>query len=363
MIFFRKFCSNQNFHIYKGNTNFDTGMTSAVKNSSKESPELLRSLPVKRRKAESGGAVFVSGVNPTDQNGVSECFHKVSTSMYVSLAPVYTLNPVEGIKSQHLDPLIMSYFASAGGVVLAHYNLRLYGQQPHSKDVKSPAKTQEPVIAKIMYDSPFAFLWISVDLLVWKPVAGDVVEGWINLQSPSHIGLLIHDTFNATIKRDVIPAEWTFVPNQEDQNSEAENATAEGEEGSTVAQAIDQFPKSLGYWVDENGKKIDGKLKFTVRHFNVSGRTVSVQGTLLAPGTIREDLTRYNAHKDIKDQDVFDEFSIPATIGTESKKNNKHITFDNEDSQSKDETKSDEVDSSNSSEYEDAHESLDVDKT
>lgn len=340
-------------------------MTSAVKNSSRESPELLRSLPVKRRKAESGGCVFESGVNPTDQNGVSECFHKVSTSMYVSLAPVYTLNPIEGIKSQHLDPLIMTYFASAGGVVLAHYNLRLYGQQPHSKEVRSPDKTQEPVIAKIMYDSPFAFLWISVDLLVWKPVVGDVVEGWINLQSPSHIGLLIHDTFNATIKRDVIPAEWTFVPNQEDQNGETGNTPAEDEEGSTVAQAIDQFPKSLGYWVDENGKKIDGKLKFTVRHFNVSGRTVSVQGTLLAPGAIREDLTRYNSHKDKKNQDAFDEFSIPATIGTESKKNNKHITFDNEESHSTAQanTKADEVSSSDSSEYEDAHESLDVDKT
>ena len=150
--------------------------------------------------------------NPVDDKGLSQCFHKVSTTIYVSLAPVYTQNPTAGIKSQHLDPLLMTYFPSVDGVVLSYSNLRLLG-----KDEDLSVQAGETVMAKVMYDSPFAYLWIAVDFLVWRPQAGDKVEGWVNLQSPSHIGLLIHDTFNASIKRDAIPSDWYFEPLQADE--------------------------------------------------------------------------------------------------------------------------------------------------
>jgi DNA-directed RNA polymerase I subunit RPA43 len=217
---------------------------------------------------------------------ISECFHKVSTSLYVSLAPMYLNNPIAGIQAQHLDPLLMTFFPAAGGVVLAHYNLKLSGQSkyPSSGDM---------VAAKVMYDSPFAFMWVSVDLLIWMPRPGDVVEGWINMQSPSHIGLLIHDIFNASIKRDAIPRDWQFVPNQEDEEPIGEN----GEDSNVEKMLRDS--RSMGYWVDGQGKRIDDKLRFTVKVFNVSGRTVSVQGSLLKPGAVREDLTKPDATVDL----------------------------------------------------------------
>lgn len=247
--------------------------------------------------------------NPLDSEGISECFHKISTSLYVSLAPVYALNSVAGIKAQHLDPLIMTYFSAVGGVVLAHLNLRVSGhEEPNGLEESS-----EPVVAKIMYDSPFAFLWITVDFLVWKPQPTDVLEGWINMQSPSHIGLLIHDTFNATIKRDVIPIDWTFVPNQADEEEEEDLALAnsvdravaemEKEESETAKNErknLFQAPKSLGYWLDGQGKKIEGKIRFSVKSFNVSGRFVSVQGSLIDPSSIPEDLTKQSTNKQHK---------------------------------------------------------------
>lgn len=258
--------------------------------------------------------------NPLDSEGISECFHRISTSLYVSLAPVYALNPVAGIKAQHLDPLLMSYFAPVGGVVLGHLNLRLSGQDEATGAEKE--KNSQPVFAKVMYDSPFAFLWISVDFLVWKPQPKDVLEGWVNLQSPSHIALLIHDTFNATIKRDAIPTDWEFIPNQADEEEEedlalassVDRAVAEMEKENNEAaknerKSLFRDPKSLGHWIDGQGKKIEGKIRFSVKSFHVSSRFVSVQGSLLAPDAVPEDLTKQSTskqHKRFNDNETYD---------------------------------------------------------
>lgn len=248
--------------------------------------------------------------NPINAEGISECFHKVSTSLYLSLAPVYALNPVAGIKAQHLDPLLMTYFQPAGGVVLAHFNLKVTGNEEPSQNSTKEDEAQ-PVLAKVMYDSPFAFLWIQVDFLVWKPQPQDVVEGWINMSSPSHIGLLIHDTFNATIKRESIPNDWVFIPNQADEEGEEEedlalansvdNAVATLEKDEQAKQLSTSFRdhKSLGHWQDGLGKKIEGKIKFTVKSFLVTGRFVSIQGSLVA-GTVPEDLTKQSEPKQHK---------------------------------------------------------------
>ena len=68
----------------------------------------------------------MQSTNPKDGNGLSECFKTVSTSLYVSLAPVHLQNPINGIKQQHLDPLIMTYFTKAKGIVVAYSNIKFW---------------------------------------------------------------------------------------------------------------------------------------------------------------------------------------------------------------------------------------------
>lgn len=284
-------------------------------------PELLKSVPLKRQRKISSNK-FTVVKNPLEAEGISECFHKISTSLYVSLAPAYTHDPIEGIKSQHLDPLLMTYFPAAGGVVLAYYNLRLFGN-PSDEASDLP---QKPLAAKIMYDSPFAFLWVSVDFLVWKPQPKDKIDGWVNIQSPSHIGLLIHGTFNATIKRDLIPFDWNFIPNQSDEEDELALTTLVNrvpadllEEGKKPSNndrdSLFRNPKSTGYWVDSHGIKIEGKLSFTIKSFNVSGQFVFVQGSLLSPTTVQKDLSKirnffHPSHKRNTTEEVSEDSAI-----------------------------------------------------
>ncbi|SCU84544.1 LANO_0C01662g1_1 [Lachancea nothofagi CBS 11611] len=201
--------------------------------------------------------------NPVDESsGVSKCIVQVPVSMYVSVAPTYLGEPNKGIKRQHLNPMIMKYSSDVGGVVLGYENLDIKDASPDDED-------QSTKLVKMTPDTPFGFTWCSVDLYVWQPQVGDVIEGWIFIQSPSHIGLLIHDAFNASIKKTSIPAGWTFVHNEDvDSNSDGDNGTP----GQT---------RSLGHWVDEDGQHLEGKLKFSVRNVYTTGKVVSLEGSLL----------------------------------------------------------------------------------
>lgn len=219
-----------------------------------ETQEVLKSIALKRK-------------NPINTDtGISECFHKVSTSMYVSLAPMFSQKPVAGVKSQHLDPLVMRYFAPAGGVVLSHYNLKLY---------KRGGDPEAQTMGKFLTESPFTFMWISTDLLVWKPQAGDKVEGRVNMQTPSHIGLLIHDTFNATIKYAHIPEDWFFTPFSDEEQEQQQEQGGDGKKS--------KMRQSMGYWSDAAGNRVGGKLEFAIRSVN-TGKLVYLNGSLVEDG-------------------------------------------------------------------------------
>lgn len=237
-------------------------------------------------------SIIPKSSNAVGDDGLSQCFQKVTTQMYVSLAPKHLHNPINGLKAQHLDPMIMTYFPKARGVVLAYSNITL-----SDDNITTDSDNNVITIAKIEGSSPFTFLWITVDLLIWRPLAGDVLEGYIYMQTASHLGLLIHDTFNASIKKYNIPNDWRFVPNQEDElNDDSTNF------------------KSFGYWVDENDTKVEGKLRFTIKSMQTSGKVVSAEGTLIKPG----------AEKDSQP------ISRERRSSTSSQAKSKHMKFDDD---------------------------------
>ncbi|CCD25205.1 DNA-directed RNA polymerase I subunit RPA43 NDAI_0E03880 [Naumovozyma dairenensis CBS 421] len=222
--------------------------------------------------------------NPIDEeDGISNCMVRIPVSLYVSLAPMYMNNPLQGIMKQHLNPMVMKYNSTVGGVVLGYENLKICDMDPTNDE------TSDEKLIKLTPDTPFGFTWCEVDLYAWQPHVGDIMEGYIFIQSASHIGLLLHDAFNASIKKNNIPEDWTFISNDEEYIAETsrtddgdKNENNNGNEGNNNngIQGNSYVNRSLGYWVDANGSRIDGKLKFTVRNVHTTGRVVSVEGTL-----------------------------------------------------------------------------------
>jgi DNA-directed RNA polymerase I subunit RPA43 len=204
-------------------------------------------------------------------------YHLTTASLYLSLAPRYSyypektfshlfsrsasneqaahlrsLSPITGVQKHHLDPLLMTYYEPVDGVVIAYDNIRF-----------------ESECGRINAEAPYPHVWTTVDLLVWRPTKGMVLQGWVNLQSASHIGLLVDNTWNVSIPMARIPEGWKYIEN---------DAATEG--GMEVDEA-EQAAAAEGVWVGEKGKRVEGLLRFVVESVKAGGSIFIMEGSLL----------------------------------------------------------------------------------
>ncbi|KAL6935395.1 related to DNA-directed RNA polymerase I subunit RPA43 [Hanseniaspora guilliermondii] len=174
-------------------------------------------------------------------NHSKDLFYSIKTKLYLSLAPMYINNPIEGIINQHLNHKIMKYDSNINAIIIGFKNIKI----------------QEDLL-KLNFESPFVFLYCYVDFIVWNPKRNDVIKGYPFIQSESHIGFLIHDLFNCYIKLQDIPETWKFIYNEDSSND------------------------NIGYWVDHNEEPINGKkINIKVKQLKTSGKMVSIEGSLI----------------------------------------------------------------------------------
>ena len=193
-------------------------------------------------------------------------YHLVTVSLYLTISPRYSYwsaggspeqSPIAGVRKDHLDPMLMSHFEPVDGVVLGYNNVRF-----------------ESDTARIVAESPFARAWVTVDLLVWRPRRGMLLQGWVNLSSASHMGLLVENTWNVAVGREKIPADWTWT---EGEGGRADEVGVDADDDGGDA-------PSEGYWVDGSGEKVAGLREFKVDGIKAMGHMVSMEGSLLGMG-------------------------------------------------------------------------------
>ncbi|KAK6345017.1 hypothetical protein TWF718_006958 [Orbilia javanica] len=204
---------------------------------------------------------------------ISSPYTLTTASRYLSISPAYSATPQIGIQRDHLDPLVFKYDSTLDGVVLLHQNLRF----------------QSPT-AKILGESPFAFVWCLVEFMLWKPTVGMVLEGYVNNVSPSHLGMLYGNVFSVSVTQAGIPEDWKFVAAKEDDASVAGEAEDESypidggkrrERQRQVggADPIEGLTRAMGRWFDSEGCEIEGLRKFVVTAVKAEGGMLSLEGS------------------------------------------------------------------------------------
>ncbi|RDW62602.1 hypothetical protein BP5796_10904 [Coleophoma crateriformis] len=192
-------------------------------------------------------------------------FHVQTSSMYLPLAPVSQKFPVEGLCAEHISPLILTYYPPFSGVILSYSNARL-SEHPYGNDGNT-------TLLKSIDEYAVSWCWLTAEFLLFKPEKGAELEGYINLQNEGHLGLVCWNLFNASIERQRLPSDWRWVGVQDEENEEDAQA------GETYAE------DGIGYYVDADGKKIEGTIKFKVREIESSHDRergfLSIDGTML----------------------------------------------------------------------------------
>jgi len=192
-------------------------------------------------------------------------FHMQIASLFLPLAPVSQKFPIEGICAEHLSPLILTYYPPFNGVVLAYNNPRL-SERPFEDDGHT-------TLLQNIDEYAVSWAWVTADFLLFKPEKGAWLEGYINLQNEGHLGLVCWNLFNASIERKRLPKDWRWVGVED-----LSTGNADGE-GQTYAE------DGIGYYVDEEGNKIEGNVRFRVKEIESSHDRergfLSIDGTML----------------------------------------------------------------------------------
>ncbi|KAI8325016.1 hypothetical protein GQ54DRAFT_36962 [Martensiomyces pterosporus] len=228
---------------------------------------------------------------PTPIDGTG--FIETTTRLTVTLAPIYSRDFWAGVH-ETLNSMLLHFVPQVRGVVLSY------------SKVKPLSDT-----ALLFNDSPYGQLEVSARLLLWRPISGMSVNGCINVQSPDHIGLLLWDTFNASIPASFIPKdryEWrpfdddeivarAASARQEEPSASEGHSTGEEEDGSEEeahsAAADDQAASKdrdfsgskfgSGEWVIKGTSQsigTNGSLEFVIVDVIRANEVLSVTGAL-----------------------------------------------------------------------------------
>ncbi len=253
-------------------------------------------------------------------------FFSQTVSLYEAVYPVGWAEPVTSCEYQYLRHLQNKYVPSLRGVLMDYKNVTL-GAEPTR--VGATKNDEMPTTLKSQREYAVGFGWITADVELFVPSRGAWMEGSVNLQTEGHIGVVCFGKFNASIEARRLPPSWKWVSN--------EDPEAEGmeETGSVVApdeHGVVHQIHSTGFWVDANGDKIKGKIRFRIRNYDVgsSGETtyLSLEGTMLDKAAeknlVKEEARTIQARRNNKGSRVIErrrvpEFSMTTFMSEEAK--------------------------------------------
>ncbi|KAH6627284.1 hypothetical protein B0J18DRAFT_409475 [Chaetomium sp. MPI-SDFR-AT-0129] len=223
-------------------------------------------------------------------------FFTQTISLYVPFFPVGFDKPLSNVAAQHLDPLLNHYSPLLRGVLLSYANLNL-SDRPAKASTIHPPTDQTPALLHSIDEYAVGFGWLTFDAELFVPSRGKWMEGVVQLQSEGHIGVVCWNRFNASIEAKRLPQGWNWVdiaksgaklrasPASEGNGAELETQEEEEDmlDGEEL-QVVEQI-HTTGYWVNEKGKKVSGKLRFRIKNFDVGQAGdygyLSIEGTCL----------------------------------------------------------------------------------
>ncbi|KAF4626275.1 hypothetical protein G7Y89_g11887 [Cudoniella acicularis] len=197
-----------------------------------------------------------------EQSSDSSPFHIQTSSLFLPLAPISQQYPLEGLCAEHLSPLLLTYYPPFEGVLLSYHNARI-SEKPFA--VISTSSTSTTTLLQNIDEYAVSWAWVTAEFLLFKPEKGAWLEGYVNLVNEGHIGVVCWNLFNASIERKRLPEDWKWVG--------VEIMEGEG------------YSEGAGYFIDGEGKKVDGMIKFQVKAIEKSHDRergfLSIEGTML----------------------------------------------------------------------------------
>lgn len=254
-------------------------------------------------------------------------YNLTTATLYLPLSPISisATHALASLLAEHLSPLLLTYYPPLKGVVLAYSNASISSSPPTgSTSSKNDPNPQPLTLATTANEYGVLYVYLTATFLVFRPQRGQVLEGWINVQSEGFLGAVFLNLFSVGIERKRLPTDWKWIPPGDDEQSaeerkknkssiasatasedesEAPKFDAEKEHFNPVTLASDENPladtlnqdpadevdSAEGYFQSVSGHRVRGTIRFRVVDVDVIPGTdrdrgfLSIEGTMLSP--------------------------------------------------------------------------------
>ena len=201
-------------------------------------------------------------------------FVKQTTSFYLSLSPCAHDFALEGLCAEHISPLILTYFPPLSGILLSYENPRM-SEHPSGAVQANGHTNGEAILSRSIDEYAVTYVWLTAEFTVFKPQRGTCLEGNVNIQNESMLGLVCYNYFNAVIAKDKLPEDWKWI----DDENEMEEVQAKKKHALQRA----------GHFENGAGEEVGGAIMFRVEDFDASPSSDGGPGTVSIIGTLRLD--------------------------------------------------------------------------
>ncbi|EGG11442.1 uncharacterized protein MELLADRAFT_90966 [Melampsora larici-populina 98AG31] len=196
--------------------------------------------------------------------------------------------------NQILSTLLMKYIPNLGCVLLSYLSppMFIFKDQNGKEYTQTSNNLNQNLPFQTIVGSGWSIIKVKLNLLGWRPKIGDRLIGKPTMSSPSHLSLILYQTFNAFIPANhmlgagyrydpnvEIPSSWKF--NGKDQTTNLHQANQSGYENDGDDLEIHE----RGCWVDSNGVVVGGEagvMSFTAISLTITNDMISVTGSLLS---------------------------------------------------------------------------------
>lgn len=237
-------------------------------------------------------------------------FVRATGSLLLPLAPQAYSYPLQGLCAEHLSPLLLTYYPPLQGIVLSYSSPRI-SERPHPEPsylAPSDADAQPLVLARTVDEYAAPLVWLTADFLLLRPKRGTYLAGAVRVQNPSWLGLVCWNYFSAGIPKRRLPPSWKWVEGQAGGALKQENGDVDEEleyaQEEVGEAAADVDTEDLeGYWVDGEGKKVQGIIEFRLRDFESLPTTEREKGFTSLGGTLLSEEEDRKADAELKEQE------------------------------------------------------------
>ncbi|GAM27169.1 hypothetical protein SAMD00019534_103440 [Acytostelium subglobosum LB1] len=272
---------------------------------------------------------MVSTMNSSSSADSSQpsAFQVAAVKLTLSLAPANIGNIIGGARSA-LDRLIFRYNTTLKATIISYSNLRLVQHNIPN-----------------FYDSPFLSVPITVNMMVFRPMNGQLMHGVVKRVSSTHLSLLVFGVVSASISKADLPKGLYY---DHSSNTFVDKSAADGDSSSLISLGTKILFRVKDVLTDKNYITINGQMTdsdtYITGHEEIKVETPK-KNQQQQRADAKKKTPNKNLFQDLKAEKVDDDEEMEeAEVKVEKKQAEKDESSDDSDSISSDSLSSDESD-------------------